>query len=187
MSVGNQVLPASPQTFFQTLKELDMEPIARQLMHDGWTRQQTMYAISRYLMFLFLVYLHPQMLLVPTQEIDRVWHCHILHTRKYFQDCQRLFGRFIHHEPGSVLRLQADQLSLDAAFAQTTALLECYFPLAVLGDTQLEQLDGLFLAENPPQQQNNSEKGDLRYQSSACGRLSWVDHNCEESYPSVGI
>lgn len=170
MLVGNQVLSASNQTFFQTLRELEWEPIAHQLMQDGWTRQQAMYAISCYKMFLFLVYLHPQMLLVPTQEIDRVWHCHILHTRKYFQDCLRLFGRFIHHEPNSMLWLQGDRLSLDAAFAQTQALLEYYFPLVGLGDTQLEELDSIELAENPFQPQKLGEKGDLGFYRSACGR-----------------
>lgn len=173
MSVGNQVRSMSGQAFSSKLKELDLEPIARQLMQDGWTRQKAMYAISRYMMFLFLVYLHPQMLLVPTQEMDRVWHCHILHTRKYFQDCHMLFGCFIHHEPDSMLGLQADQLARDTAFAQTQALFEYYFPPEALGDGQLKQLDGIELTENPPQQRKLGEKGDLCFHRSACGRPSW--------------
>jgi hypothetical protein len=92
MFVENQILSALGRAFLQTLKELDMEPIADQLKQDGWTCQQAMCAIARYKLFLVLVYLHPHTLLVPTQEIDRVWHCHILHTRKYFEDCQMLFG-----------------------------------------------------------------------------------------------
>ena len=164
MSVGNYALSASSHTFFQKLKELDLEPIAHQLMQDGWTRQQATWAISRYLMFLFLVYLHPQMRLVPTQEIDRVWHYHILHTRKYFQDCQLLFGRFIHHEPDSLQGRQGDQRSSDATFAESQALFEYYFPLTALGDGQLVQFYGKELAEN------EKEKTDLRFYRSACGR-----------------
>lgn len=171
MSVGNQVLPVSYQTFFQTLKALEMEPVARQLRRDGWTQQQTTDAIFRYKLFLFLIYLHPQTPLVPTQEIDCVWHHHILHTRKYFQDCLRLFGRVIHHEPDSVLWRQAEQLSLDAAFAQTTVLFEDYFPLAALGDIQLVELDGIFRSETPLQQHKSREKGDWQFQRSACGRI----------------
>ena len=87
------------QTFLQKLKELDFEPIAHQLMQSGWTHQQTMRAMNRYKVFLLLIFLYPHTPLAPTQEIDQVWHCHILHTRKYREDCQMLFGYFIDHEP----------------------------------------------------------------------------------------
>lgn len=96
------------QTFLQKLKELNLEPIAHQLMQSGWTYQQTMCAINRYKIFLFLIYLYPHTPLVPTQEIDQVWHCHILHTRKYREDCQMLFGYFIDHEPNLKIRQTAD-------------------------------------------------------------------------------
>jgi hypothetical protein len=38
--------------------------------------------------------------LVPAKDIDEMWHQHILHTLKYAQDCERVFGRFVHHSPG---------------------------------------------------------------------------------------
>src|SRR5919202_2888806 len=164
MPVRNQVLSALGHPFSSKLQELDLEPIKNQLMQSGWTRQQTTWAINRYKMFLSVIYLNPHTPLVPTQEIDFVWHCHILHTRKYYQDCQMLFGRFIHHEPDSLQGRQADQLSLDAAFAQTTALFEYYFPQVVLRDGQLVQFYGKELAEN------DKEKTDLRFYRSACGR-----------------
>jgi hypothetical protein len=170
MSVRNQVLSALSQAFASKLKELDLEPIEKQLIQSGWTRQQATLAINRYKMFLSLVYLHPHTPLVPTQEIDRVWHCHILQTRKYFKDCQMLFGRFIHHEPDSTAGNQADQLSLDTAFAQTTALLVQYFGDAALGDTKLEQSESTFVAKNLPQQQELCEKGYSHLHRSACGR-----------------
>jgi hypothetical protein len=170
MSVGNQVSSALSQAFASKLKELDLEPIEKQLIQSGWTRQQATLAINRYKMFLFLVYLHPYTPLVPTQEIDRVWHCHILETRKYFKDCQMLFGRFIHHEPDSTAENQADQLSLDTAFAHTTALLVQYFGNAALGDTKLEQSDNILVAENLSQQQKLCEKGCSHLHPSACGR-----------------
>lgn len=96
------------QTFLQKLKEFDFEPIAHQLMQSGWTHQQTMRAITHYKIFLLLIYLYPHTPLAPTQEIDQVWHCHILHTRKYREDCQMLFGYFIDHEPNLKIRQKVE-------------------------------------------------------------------------------
>ena len=36
-------------------------------------------------------------MIVPTKEIDEVWHNHILHTQRYTQDCQAIAGQYIHH------------------------------------------------------------------------------------------
>lgn len=37
--------------------------------------------------------------LVPTRDIDTVWHYHILDTHKYASDCKVVFGYFLHHNP----------------------------------------------------------------------------------------
>lgn len=37
----------------------------------------------------------------PTKEIDIIWHHHILDTQKYHVDCDRIFGRYLHHFPYS--------------------------------------------------------------------------------------
>ena len=170
MSVANQVLSSSAQTFLQKLKQLDLGSIEKRLMQSGWTRQQATLAINRYKMFLSVVYLHPHTPLVPSQEIDQVWHYHILHTRKYYQDCQMLFGRFIHHEPDVEQWRQPDPLSLNTAFARTTELLVQYFGDAALGDTSLEQPGSILRAEKLPLQQKLSENGDSHLHPSACGR-----------------
>src|SRR5919199_6548998 len=170
MPVRNQVLSALGHPFSSKLQELDLEPIKNQLMQSGWTRQQITWAINRYKMFLSVIYLNPHTPLAPTQEIDFVWHCHILHTRKYHQDCQMLFGRFIDHEPDQKLWEVDEQLSLDTAFAQTQTLLVQYFGEAALRETSLEQLDSIFFAENLPQQQKLCDKGYLHLHPSACGR-----------------
>ena len=31
-------------------------------------------------------------------DMDTVWHCHILQTQKYTQDCLAIFGHYLHHE-----------------------------------------------------------------------------------------
>ena len=37
--------------------------------------------------------------LQPTHVVDIFWHTHILFTRKYFKDCEAVFGQYLHHEP----------------------------------------------------------------------------------------
>lgn len=72
-----------------------------------------------YVMFLFLVYLHPNIKIVPTPTVDEVWHYHILDTTKYKSDCQRLFGRFLHHFPYFSLGKENDRKDLDRVFAES--------------------------------------------------------------------
>lgn len=123
-------LTTDVQKFIGKLIQLDLQPIAYRLIHSNeekWDIQQTNQAISSYLMFLLLVYLYPNSELVPNQEIDRVWHYHILDTMKYAEDCEMLFGRFIHHFPYFGKRGQKDRHNLQTAFEQTQVLFEEHF------------------------------------------------------------
>lgn len=161
ISIENPALSALETTFSSKLQQLDLKPIQTQLLQSGWTHQQAIRAINRYKMFLSIVYLHPHIPLIPTQEIDFVWHCHILHTCKYRQDCQMLFERFIDHEPDTELL----QYTIDTAFAQTQSLLMQYFGDAALEDTKLEEPDSIPLTQHLPQQQKLAQ-----IDPSACGR-----------------
>ena len=119
------------QEFTIKLKQLDLRAIAYQLMHcekgERWSFEQTNQAIVHYSMFLCLIYLYPNRKLVPTKEIDRVWHHHILDTMKYAQDCEMLFGRFIHHFPYFGKRGGVDKQNLHGAFAETQTLFQEHF------------------------------------------------------------
>lgn len=35
----------------------------------------------------------------PDPVVDIVWHTHILFTQKYHEDCETIFGHYLHHEP----------------------------------------------------------------------------------------
>ena len=125
-----KALSAQALVCLEQLKALDLSPIGAYLMNPKngycWTTQQTFQAINRYKTFLFISYLYPQILLVPTQEIDCVWHCHILHTRKYRQDCIMLFDQIIDHEPDTERSDEVHSPQIEAAFAQTQALLALF-------------------------------------------------------------
>lgn len=130
MLFAKSTLPTDVQMFIRKLTQLDLEPIAYRLIHSNqekWNIKQTNQAISAYLMFLLLVYLYPNSQLVPNQEIDRVWHYHILDTIKYAEDCEMLFGRFIHHFPYFGKRGKMDENNLQTAFEQTQVLFQEHF------------------------------------------------------------
>ncbi|MBD2180312.1 glycine-rich domain-containing protein-like [Planktothrix sp. FACHB-1355] len=118
------------------LEELNLDQIAFSLRHPqkgyGWDHAQTVLAIARYKMFLFLNYKHPECQLVPTQEIDEVWHQHILDTQKYAQDCQTLFGYFLHHFPYLGLGDETKHQEWQSCSAKTEFLFEKYFGVGVL-------------------------------------------------------
>jgi hypothetical protein len=52
-----------------------------------------------------------------------MWHRHILDTRAYAEDCERIFGGFMHHFPYFGMRGDADAEALADAYDET---LRCY-------------------------------------------------------------
>jgi hypothetical protein len=120
--------------FIKKLISLDWGPIAFKLTHpegEGLTPRQAGIAIAKYMAFLLLIYLFPQAKIVPTREIDLVWHHHVLDTSKYAEDCQELFGRFVHHYPYFGLRDESDRQNLEVAFAETQALFKEYLGMDI--------------------------------------------------------
>jgi hypothetical protein len=84
------------------IRNLDLSAVRERLVHKkGWTVAHADRLIEEYREYLALFYFHPgEELVPPTQDIDDVWHEHILDTQRYSEDCRAVFGRFIHHVPG---------------------------------------------------------------------------------------
>ena len=126
-----QTLATENETFLQQLALIDFGPIAFKLMNpeegQGWTLEQATCGIEQYRRFLFLSHLYPDRQIVPSREIDQVWHTHILDTEKYREDCESLFGQFIDHWPYFGMKDEAERQSLEQAFAQTQVLLDQHF------------------------------------------------------------
>lgn len=128
--------PMSSQSFCQFLsniQSIDFGSLTYQLMYcrtaPQWTHNQTTRSIARYLMFLYLVDCYSNLQLVPPDDIDRVWHHHILDTQKYAEDCQQLFGYFIHHFPYLGTRGEGDRQDWHSAYALTQVLFRKQFGL----------------------------------------------------------
>ena len=76
--------------------------------YAGWTKERANTAEIDYKRYLSVTKALGGYQLVPNGDIDRFWHEHILDTRRYAQDCEELFGGFLHHYPYFGMRGEAD-------------------------------------------------------------------------------
>ncbi|MBQ70729.1 MAG: hypothetical protein CMA65_04485 [Euryarchaeota archaeon] len=85
------------------VRDLNFDRIVWKIIHDPFkpdmTEEDVLLAVKKYKRFLNLKVKFPKMSLVPTDDIDMIWHSHILDTEQYAKDCNSLFGEFLHHEP----------------------------------------------------------------------------------------
>ena len=119
------------KTFNDFNRALDLEPIIISLTLReeglGWPAEKTKVIEQWYRRYLYMVYLYPDKIIVPTKEIDTFWHHHILDTLKYMEDCEVLFGRYIHHFPYFGMRGEVDRKNLKNAFNETKILYKKHF------------------------------------------------------------
>ena len=124
-------------TIWQRVDKIDLKEVSKKLMLDSsaqWTLEAVKQAESLYRHFLVLHALYPNEDLVPTKQIDEFWHQHILDTRNYAQDCEFLFGRFLHHDPYFGINGDDDRLRNKQAVTWTQALWQSTFGEPLLGD-----------------------------------------------------
>ncbi len=93
------------------IAELNLEYIGRKLLDDDafeakrrngerlWDEARVERALGEYKQFLALMLWSPDTVIVPSEDIDEVWHTHVLNTARYQADCDAIFGRFQHHFP----------------------------------------------------------------------------------------
>lgn len=71
----------------------------RLYVKKNWHMNRIDKAIESYRRFLYLCVAFPKESFAPTEEVDEVWHDHILHTKQYIGDCMTIAGEVIHHNP----------------------------------------------------------------------------------------
>lgn len=115
----------------KAVEQLDLGPIMFKLVHGDegpkWSIAQVQVAERWYKRFLILNLKYPNAVIVPNKIIDQFWHQHILDTRKYAQDCESVFGAFLHHFPYFGIRDEQDARNLGHAFQQTKELFRSEF------------------------------------------------------------
>ncbi|MBE9212428.1 hypothetical protein IQ247_06835 [Plectonema cf. radiosum LEGE 06105] len=127
-------------TFFDKVNNLDLQAIQNKLMFEyEWTAEKTQAVINHYKLFLYLKSIYPAAGLVPTQEIDAVWHAHMeVNLLKYIQDCDYLFGYLLNHcsAVDNEINQEIHQIHKQA-FNTTKALFENIFGVGVLENTSI--------------------------------------------------
>ena len=113
------------------IEALDLEPIKFKLMDadegPGWPREYVEKMAVSYKRFLTLLVTHPETPIAPSKDIDKFWHGHILDTMKYAEDCENIFGYFLHHFPYFGMRGEEDAAQLAKAGEAMSRLYEQEF------------------------------------------------------------
>jgi len=106
------VAQKSTDEVLAAIAALDLDPIKVKVMHKesgkGWPREYADLMEREYRRFLGLMVKYPDEAIAPGMDVDEFWHYHILDTMKYAEDCQKVFGHFLHHFPYIGLRGEAD-------------------------------------------------------------------------------
>jgi hypothetical protein len=94
---------------------------------QGWTEEECDIAEEEYIKFLALKRAYPEIDIVPNKMVDMIWHQHILDTKKYAEDCDMIFGYFLHHYPYFGMNGPTDAQNLADAFEETKELYRLHF------------------------------------------------------------
>lgn len=116
----------STEQIVNDIWKLDLDAIKFKLMDSregqGWSADEVDHYEREYKRFLVLLVKYPEKTIAPSKMVDAFWHAHILDTMKYADDCQRVFGYFLHHYPYFGMRGDEDEARLTEAFVTMKAL-----------------------------------------------------------------
>jgi hypothetical protein len=112
---------------------LDLQSVKARLMDpelgEGWTREYADSIETAYKTYLTMLAKYPEHAedIMLAKDVDEFWHTHILQTLKYADDCQKVFGAFLHHDPHIGPRTPQDLDKRAAKTEQTRRLYEREF------------------------------------------------------------
>lgn len=113
------------------VNSINLEPIVYALVEkaDGpkWDLSRALSAEVRYRKFLYAVAVADGNTLVPSIDVDEFWHAHMLDSYKYFEDCELIFGHYLHHFPYLGSRGEADKELLNNLYRASVDLQEELF------------------------------------------------------------
>uniref|UniRef100_A0A832M3K2 TIGR04222 domain-containing membrane protein n=1 Tax=Oscillatoriales cyanobacterium SpSt-402 TaxID=2282168 RepID=A0A832M3K2_9CYAN len=117
---------------YQRLQEFKLDDpthefgFTRHLMkNQGWTLTYAERAIAEYKKFAFLTVVANHQV-VPSDQVDQVWHAHVLLTQSYWEEfCPKVLGKKLHHHPARGGR--AERAEFHHLYAQTIASYQLFF------------------------------------------------------------
>jgi len=107
------------------IQALDLEPVKQRMMDvelgEGWTREYAEGIERGYRNYLTMLasYQEDAEDIVLSKDVDEFWHTHILQTIKYTEDCERVFGQYLHHNP-HIGERKPEDLQKKAALTEKT-------------------------------------------------------------------
>jgi hypothetical protein len=87
------------------IQALDLEPVKLRVVDvelgEGWSREYAESIERAYRNYLTMLVKHPDDAedILLSKDVDEFWHTHILQTIKYTEDCETVFGKYLHHAP----------------------------------------------------------------------------------------
>ena len=87
------------------INALDLESVKVRAMDpelgEGWTREYAEGIERGYRTYLSMLAKYPDHAedILLSKDVDEFWHTHILQTIKYTEDCEAVFGKYLHHAP----------------------------------------------------------------------------------------
>jgi hypothetical protein len=127
---------------------IDLHRISNKLHYENpefWTRDLLERTEEAYRRFLALNLLYPTKILAVNRVLDEYWHCHIIDTRKYAEDCTLVFGGILHHYPYFGMPGEEDEGENVPAFAITEQLWKEAFGSSMVRDTSPRRVSRLSL------------------------------------------
>lgn len=90
--------------------------------------------------------------IVPNKYIDIFWHEHILDSRAYFEDCQEIFGEYLHHNPYFGLRGEDDNKDWEDTAYLCNLIWEEVYGEKLYGNTSGDITDAYYLEKKMSQE-----------------------------------
>ncbi len=104
------------------------------ISYYGWAKETVLVTEDLYRKWLVLHKIYDQEIaLAPNKQLDDYWHFHILDSRKYMEDCQKVFGSYLHHYPYFGIGDEDAAKDLESAFQLTRDLFIKHFGHDLLG------------------------------------------------------
>ena len=111
-----------------------MDQDAKLINHYGWKTEKVMAIESLYREWLILHKVYgDSATMAPSQDLDEYWHYHILDTKKYMEDCNMVFGYYLHHYPYFGLTEKETDADLEQGFSLTQKLFKKHFGHGLTG------------------------------------------------------
>ena len=112
---------------------IDLSKVKRKLRNrDGWSADDVAEGEQLYRKYLALILAYPDRRLSPSRIMDEFWHAHILDTKAYTADCERVLGRYLHHVPSDGGQMDIlDAVIMRALYKETCDLFLKHFDITL--------------------------------------------------------